>query len=129
MSAEEQFHRSRRSFFFWHDHPRILDAGSPMSHMAHMVDEGVLHDARDPEYERIVRGYVMYDEMFIYQGYNFRAPDEDIDLRLPLRRLQKALDLADDMPVSLGVHRGEIGLQWPAISAPKLLKEMLWRIK
>lgn len=96
-------------------HLLLAPEESELSHTEWLINEGVIKDENDNDFNEIVRGMIdTLGNIIIYKGKDFSYNDACLDTFVPLMpELVDKLQLDIATPIWGGVTIGEPGKQWP----------------
>ena len=80
--------------------------GTTLSHVAYMVQQGILKGPSDPSYDQVVRGYLQLGQLHILQGSQLFVTKLTPDLRGRLRQISQQLNLDKSKPVKVATYSG-----------------------
>ncbi len=111
MSKEKEFHKSRIIFVI-KDEEVFVNKYTEMSHEEWFREMGWLAQD-DSIINNNIRGYYDGTGIYIYYGYDFKAPDKDLVAQY-IDRIVEKLEITDtNIPIYLGTIPQEIGNKWP----------------
>ena len=111
---------TKRVIFAIHDGRAVLAKdGTTLTHVAYMVQQGILKSATDTAYEQVVRGYVERGQLYVMQGSRLFIGKPTTEVRDRLRQISQQLGLDKSKPVMMasypGSHLGQL------VTTPKLI--------
>lgn len=118
---------TRRIFLIWQGKLFLAPEAVPWTHLQFMINETIVSHERDPEFENVLRGYIIQGHITCYQGKGNKAPTGQ-DMRPAFLDLFATLNIPADTEVTFGVSKGEPGKPWHANNSLHRLELVKWRI-